>query len=78
MISDNFKLIKINFVEDIFDKYEEKRQYLVHQVISSKINKMYYVLIYQGYDYTNHPYELAAIAEEKNWKKYIKLLGETK
>ncbi len=22
-----------------------------------------------GYDYSNHPYELAALAEEKNWNK---------
>tara|TARA_Y100000768_G_C23784706_1_gene589704 strand:- start:47 stop:793 length:747 start_codon:yes stop_codon:yes gene_type:complete len=84
MISDNFKLIKINFVEDIFDKYEEKREYFVHQVISSKINKMYYVLIYQGYDYTNDGYyshkkfkdkkkALEYIKDRKNkiWKKYV-------
>ena len=89
MISDNFKLIKINFVEDIFDKYEEKRQYLVHQVISSKINKMYYVLIYQGYDYTNDGYyshkkfkdkkqALDYIKSRKNkiWKKYVANQGK--
>ena len=29
-----------------------------------------------GYDYTNHPYEIAAKTEESNWKKYAKLLGE--
>ena len=89
MISDNFKLIKINFVEDIFDKYEEKREYFVHQVISSKINKMYYVLIYQGYDYTNDGYyahkkfkdkkkALEYIKDRKNkiWKKYVANQGK--
>ena len=25
-----------------------------------------------GFKYDNHPYELEAIAEESNWKKYIK------
>ena len=25
-----------------------------------------------GFKYENHPYELEAIAEENNWKKYIK------
>ena len=25
-----------------------------------------------GFDYDNHPYELEAIAEESNWKKYAK------
>ena len=25
-----------------------------------------------GFKYKNHPYELEAIAEENNWKKYIK------
>ena len=25
----------------------------------------------RGYDYNNHPYELAATAEEKNWKKFV-------
>jgi len=46
-----------------------------HYLQSGTWFKRYYTM---GYDYTNHPYELAAIAEEKNWKKYIKLLGETK
>ena len=31
-----------------------------------------------GYEYTNHPYELAAKEEEKNYKKYIEQLGELK
>ena len=44
-----------------------------HYLQSATWFKRYYQI---GYDYTNHPYELEAIAEEKNWKKYAKLLGE--
>ena len=29
--------------------------------------KRYYAM---GYNYSNHPYELEALAEESNWKKY--------
>jgi hypothetical protein len=25
----------------------------------------------QGYDYTNHPYEIQALKEEENWNKFI-------
>ena len=31
-----------------------------------------------GHDYTTHPYEIAAKAEEKNYKKYMKEFGESK
>ena len=56
LISKNFKLIKTNFVSDTFDEYEEKREHWIHQVVSSKINKIFYVIVYQGYDYTNDGY----------------------
>tara|TARA_R110000824_G_scaffold78658_1_gene198419 strand:- start:574 stop:957 length:384 start_codon:yes stop_codon:yes gene_type:complete len=38
-----------------------------HYLQSATWFKRYYAM---GYDYTNHPYELAAIDEEKNWKNY--------
>jgi len=56
LISKNFKLIKTNFVSDTFYKNKEKREYWIHQVVSSKINKIFYIIIYQGYDYTNDGY----------------------
>ena len=46
-----------------------------HYLQSASWHTRYYAM---GYDYTNHPYELAAKEEEKNWKKYAKLLGEAK
>ena len=38
-----------------------------HYLQSATWFKRYYAM---GYDYTTHPYELAAIDEEKNWKNY--------
>ena len=46
-----------------------------HYLQSGTWFKRYYAM---GYDYTTHPYELAAIAEESNWKKYAKKLGEAR
>ena len=40
-----------------------------HYLQSGTWFKRYYAM---GYDYTTHPYEVAAKAEEKNYKKYIK------
>jgi len=46
-----------------------------HYLQSATWFKRYYAM---GYDYSNHPYELAATAEESNWKKYAEKLGEAK
>ena len=40
-----------------------------HYLQSGTWFKRYYSM---GYDYTNHPYEIAAKTEESNWKKYAK------
>jgi len=40
-----------------------------HYLQSGTWFKRYYTM---GYNYTNHPYELAAKEEENNWKKYAK------
>jgi len=40
-----------------------------HYLQSETWFKRYYTM---GYDYSNHPYELAAKEEENNWKKYAK------
>jgi len=40
-----------------------------HYLQSGTWFKRYYTM---GYDYLNHPYELAAKEEENNWKKYAK------
>jgi len=40
-----------------------------HYLQSGTWFKRYYTM---GYNYTNHPYELAAKEEENNYKKYIK------
>jgi len=40
-----------------------------HYLQSGTWFKRYYTM---GYDYSNHPYELAAKEEENNWKKYAK------
>ena len=44
-----------------------------HYLQSATWFKRYYQM---GYNYTNHPYELEALAEESNWKIYAKTLGE--
>ena len=46
-----------------------------HYLQSGTWFKRYYAM---GYEYTNHPYELAAKEEEENYKKYTKMLGESK
>ena len=46
-----------------------------HYLQSATWFKRYYQM---GYDYSNHPYELAATTEESNWKTYAKKLGEAK
>ena len=46
-----------------------------HYLQSGTWFKRYYAM---GYDYSNHPYEVAAKAEEKNYKKYMKEFGEAK
>ena len=46
-----------------------------HYLQSASWHTRYYAM---GYDYTNHPYELAAKEEEKNYKKYMKEFGESK
>ena len=46
-----------------------------HYLQSATWFKRYYAM---GYDYSTHPYEVAAKAEEKNYKKYMKEFGETK
>ena len=33
-----------------------KQEYYIHQIVSSKINKCFYVLVYQGFDTTNDGY----------------------
>ena len=38
-----------------------------HYLQSATWFKRYYQM---GYNYTNHPYELEALAEESNWKTY--------
>ena len=35
-----------------------RQEYYIHQIISSKINKCFYVLVYQGFDITNDDYFL--------------------
>ena len=44
-----------------------------HYLQSATWFERYYQM---GYNYTNHPYELEALAEESNWKIYAKTLGE--
>ena len=74
----------ITYNQFVFDEYEEKRQYWIHQVIGSKINKIYYVVIYQGYDYTNDGYyvhrkfndkkkalDYIKKRKDKIWKRYV-------
>ena len=46
-----------------------------HYLQSGTWFKRYYAM---GYDYSTHPYEVAAKAEEKNYKKYMKEFGEAK
>jgi len=54
-VSKNFKLEK---VKSVYGKVltEYKQHSFTHQLIYSKFNKTYYILLYQGYDSTNDGY----------------------
>jgi len=72
LISDNFKLEDIS--EVIGPKLTEvKQHHYIHQIISSKINKSFYVLVYQGFDLTNDGYycrkKFSNIKKAKNFIK---------
>ena len=57
LISDNFKLEKaITIKGPVLSEY--KQHSYTHQIISSKINKTYYVLVYKGFDSTNDSHYL--------------------
>ena len=55
LVSENFKLEK---VKSVYGKVltEYKQHSYTHQLIYSKSNKIYYVLLYRGYDNTNDGY----------------------
>ena len=52
---------KRHIVETILHEY---RHYLQSPIWMERYYKM-------GYEYSNHPYELQAIEEEKNWKYFV-------
>ena len=72
LISDNFKL------ENAFTTngpvLNDSRQHInSHQIISSKINKTYYVLVYRGLDWTNDShYSDKKFKDKKAALNYIK------
>lgn len=39
-----------------------------HYLQSPRWMRRYYTM---GYDYNNHPYEIQALNEEENWKKFV-------
>jgi hypothetical protein len=54
-ISKNFTLKK-KFRVNGKEWTDMKQEYYIHQIVSSKINKCFYVLVYQGFDTTNDGY----------------------
>ena len=55
IVSENFKLEK---VKSVYGKVltEYKQHSYTHQMVYSKLNKTYYILLYRGYDSTNDGY----------------------
>ena len=72
LISDNFKLEKaITINGPVLSEY--KQHSYTHQIISSKINKTYYVLVYKGFDSTNNShYSDKKFKDKKVALNYIK------
>ena len=72
LISDNFKLEKIIVINGpVLSEY--KQHSYAHQIISSKINKTYYVLVYKGFDSTNDSHYLdKKFKDKKVALNYIK------
>ena len=61
MISENFILTKTYYIaEPKTDEnesiYDEKHTSFIHQILNSKQDSSVYVLVYQGFDYTNDGY----------------------
>ena len=71
--------MKKEIVKNIIDKIYPKIQCLLHEYRHYLQSATWFKRYYQmGYNYSNHPYELAATIEESNWKTYAKKLGEAK
>ena len=83
-ISDNFKLEKITDIigrkKSITNRHSplgatldpEEDAFWIFQIISSKINKTYYVAVYQGYDYHNDGYYINKKFKDKKFAlKYV-------
>ena len=84
LVSKNFKLEK---VKSVFGKVltEYKQHSYTHQLIYSKSNKIYYVLLYRGYDITNDGYtcvnnfkdkKLALDFIDKDQARYLKKIKD--
>ena len=55
LVNNNFKLIRVRSIYGP-ELTEHKQHSYTHQIVHSKINKVYYILVYRGFDYTNNSY----------------------
>ena len=55
------------------DSVEEIIRSLLHEHTHTLQDQKEFKRLYdeEGYEYSNHPFEKAALAAEKNWKKYL-------
>ena len=64
---------KIFIYSTTMDSVEEVIRSLLHEHTHTLQDQKEFKRLYdqEGYEYSNHPFEKAALAAENNWKKYI-------
>ena len=63
---------KIFIYWSAMDSEEEIIRSLLHEHTHTLQDQKKFKKLYdEGYNYSNHPYELEALAAEKSWKKYV-------
>ena len=65
---------KIYLYASAITNVEQVIRSLLHEHTHTKQNRKKFRELYDKYNYTNHPFEVAAAKSEKKWKRYLKYL----
>ena len=68
---------KIYLYSSAIKNEEQIIRSLLHEHTHTKQNRSKFKELYKKYHYGNHPFEKAAVAAEKKWKKYLKYLDKS-
>ena len=65
---------KIYIYSSAVKNIEQIIRSLLHEHTHTLQNRKKFKELYKKYNYTNHPYEKAAVKSEMKWKKYLSLI----